>query len=222
MTTAGEGGTPTALDLLFSRETDAAETLAAEILSAPGDQDLGRALAHLPEGTRQAVAQAAANTAAGLLKVDLIEVLARGWREYLDIVSAARRTLAEPGSTELVSMVTHEIAVDQQPSVNVLVDGQRVATLHLGLTIVFDIGALLLEIGGGRLTAVRSGHCDTTVTLAFQGTDLLTRHSQVELPGAVSLRRGLSLLPAGEYPAGLDDAEQLPRPVSPAGMPQPA
>ena len=151
MTIAREGSMPTALDLLFGPDADAAEPVAGEILSPGGDQNLGRALAHLSETTRQAVVQEAANTVAALLKVDLIGLLVRGWREHRDIVSAARRTLAAPGSTELVSMSTHEVTVDQRPSVSVLVDGQRVVTLDLGLSIVFDVNALLLGISGGRL-----------------------------------------------------------------------
>ena len=202
MTTAEEGSTPTALDLLFGPDADAAETLASEILSPGGGQDLGRALAHLPETTTKAAAQEAATTTAALLKVDLIDVLVRGWREHRDIVSAARRTLAAPGSTELVSMSAHEVTLDQRPSVNVLVDGQRVATLQLGLSIVFDVNALLLGISGGRLVAVRSGRCDITATLAVQGTDLLVRHARLELPGVIPLRRGIRLLPVDEYPAG--------------------
>ena len=202
MTTAGEGSTPTALDLLFGPDADAAETLADEILSPGGDQNLGRALAHLSETTRKAAAQEAATTVAALLKVDLIGVLVRGWREHRDIVSAARRTLAAPGSTELVSMSAHEVTVDQRPSVSVLVDGQPVATLQLGLSIVFDVNALLLVISGGRLVTVRSGRCEITATLAVQGTDLLVRHAHLELPGVIQVRRGIRLLPIGEYPAG--------------------
>jgi hypothetical protein len=124
----------------------------------------------------------------------------RGWREHQDIVSAARRTLAAPGSSELVSMSSHEIRLDQRPSISVLVDGQRVATLHLGLSIVFDLNALLLGISGGRLTGVRSGRCDITASLAVQGTDLLARRAHLELPGVISLRRGIRLLPIDEYP----------------------
>ena len=202
MTTAREGSMPTALDLLFGPDADAAETLAGEILSPGGDQNLGRALAHLSETTRKAAVQEAATTVAALLKVDLIGVLVRGWREHRDIVSAARRTLAAPGSTELVSMSTHEVTVDQRPSVSVLVDGQRVATLDLGLSIVFDVNALLLGISGGKLVAVHSGRCEITATLAVQGTDLLVRHAHLELPGVIPLRRGIRLLPIGEYPAG--------------------
>ena len=201
MTTAGVGSAPTALDLLFGPDADAAEVLAGEILSPGGDQNLGRALADLSETTRKAAVQEAAVTVAALLKVDLIDALARGWREHRDIVSAARRTLAAPGSTELVSMSAHEVTVDQRPSVSVLVDGQPVATLQLGLSIVFDVNALLLGISGGRLAAVHSGRCEITATLAVQGADLLVRHAHLELPGVMSLRQGIRLLPVSEYPA---------------------
>jgi hypothetical protein len=202
MTTAGVGSAPTALDLLFGPDADAAETLSREILSPGGDQNLGRALADLSETTRKAAVQEAATTVAALLKVDLIGVLVRGWREHRDIVSAARRTLAAPGSTELVSMSAHEVTVDQRPSVSVLVDGQPVATLQLGLSIVFDVNALLLGISGGRLVTVHSGRCEITATLAVQGADLLVRRAHLELPGVMSMRRGIRLLPVSEYPVG--------------------
>ena len=210
MTTATEGSARTALDLLFGPDTDAAAALAGEILSPGGDQNLGRALAQLPGTTRKAAAQEAATTAAALLRVDLVSVLVRGWRQHRDIVSAARRTLAAPGSTELISMSSHEITLDQRPSISVLVDGQRVATLQLGLSIVFDINALLLGIHGGRLTGLRSGRCDITATLTLQGTDLLVRRAHLELPGAISLRRGIRLSPIDEYPAGGDPPDEYP------------
>jgi len=210
MTTATEGRAPTALSVLFDQDTDAAEALASEILSA-GNQNLGSALAQFPEMTRKAaVEEAAATAAAALLKVDLAGVLVRGWREHRDIVSAARRTLAAPGSAELVIVTSHQIKLDQQPSISVLVDGQRVATLQLGLSIVFDLNALLLGISGGRLTGVRSGRCDITATLAVQGTDLLNKRAHLELPGVISLRQGIRLLPVDEYPAGEDPPDEYP------------
>jgi hypothetical protein len=204
MTTAGEGSTLSGLDLLFGPDTDAAETLAGEILWPGGGQSLGRAIAHLPETTRQAAAQEAAITTAALLKVDLAGVLVRGWSEHRDIVSAARRTLAVPGSTELVGMASHEVTLDQRPSVSVLVDGHRVATLQIGLSMVFEIKVLLLGISAGRLVTIRSGRCDITATLAVQGTDLFVRHAHLELPDVLRLRRGFRLLPADAYSASED------------------
>ena len=107
-------------------------------------------------------------------------------------------------------MSSHEITLDQRPSISVLVDGQRVATLQLRLSIVFDLNALLLGISGGRLAHVRSGRCDITATLAVQGTDLLVRRAHLELPGVISLRRGIRLLPIDEYPADEDPPGEYP------------
>ena len=202
MTTAGESSTPTALDLLFGPQADAAQILAGEILSPGGDRNLNRALAHLPETTRKAAAQEAASTTAALLEVDLIGVLIQGWCVHRDVVSAARRTLAAPGSTDVVSLIGHEVTLGQRPSISVLVDGRQVATLQLGLSVVFDVNALLLAISGGRLEAVHSGSCEITVTLAVQGTDLIVRHAHLDLPGVIPIRQGIRLLPVGDYPTG--------------------
>jgi hypothetical protein len=200
MTIPAEDSVPTALDLLFGRGADAPGTLAAKLLAPGGDQELIRALAHFPETTRNAAVKAAADTAAGVLGIDVTGVLVRGWREHRDIAGAARRTLAAPGSTELVSISPHEVTLDQRPSVSVLVDGRRVASLELGVSLVFDIHAVLLGITAGRLTAVHSGRCDVTASLAAQGTDLVTRQAHLELPGVMQIRRGIRLLPIAEYP----------------------
>jgi hypothetical protein len=203
MTADREDGTLTVLDLLFGAEADvdAVRALAGEITSPGSNQAFDRALAGLPEATRKAAVQEAATAAAALLKVDLIDVLARGWREHRDIVAAARRTLTDPGSTELVSMSGHEVTLEQHPSVRVLVDGRQIATVQLGLSIVFVVTALLLGVSGGKITAVRAGNCDITVTLAVQSTELISRRTHLELPGVMSLRRGLRLLPSAEYSA---------------------
>lgn len=198
MTNPAGARSPTALDLLFE-SADPPEALAREILALGGDQTVG--LGNLPPALRATAVRETATVAAGLLQVDLIGVLAAGWREHREIVGAARRTLAAPGSTELVSMVTHQVTVAQHPSVSVLVDSRRVATLQLDLSIVFDVRALLAGISGGRLVALHSGRCDVTVTLAVQGTELLARRAHLELPGVVSVGQGLRLLPVGEYPA---------------------
>ena len=198
MTSPGGARSPTALDLLFE-SADAPEALAREILALGGGQTLG--LGSLPPSVRTTAVREAATVAAGLLQVDLVGVLVAGWREHRDIFAAARRTLAAPGSTELVSMATHQVTVGQHPSVSVLVDGRRVATLQLDLSIVFDISALLALISAGRLVGLHSGRCDVTVTLAVQGTELLARQAHLELPGVVAVGRGIRLLPEREYPA---------------------
>src|SRR5258708_37504483 len=111
----------------------------------------------LPRVTREAAVREAAAAAAVLLKADLIEVLVTGWREHRDIYSAARRTLDTPGSKELVGLAPHRITTVQQPAVGILVDGHRVHTLQLGLSVLFDVTGLVAGIHAGRLAAVHAG-----------------------------------------------------------------
>jgi hypothetical protein len=187
----------TAADLLFGSTRDAHEALARHVMSA---RTMARAFARLPRVTREAAVHEAAVAAVGLLKVDLMEVLVTGWREHRDIFSAARRTLDMPGSKELVGLAPHRITTVQQPAVSILVDGHRVHTLQLGLSIFFEVTGLVAGIHAGRLAAIHAGRGDVGVALTVHELEVLTKRSHLELPGVKSLKRGFRLLPASEYP----------------------
>jgi hypothetical protein len=197
MTTAGPDRPLTAADLLFGSSADAPGALARHIVSA--GRDLDQALRRLPRVTREAAVREAAAAAAVLLKVDLIEVLVDGWREHEDIRSAARRTLTMPGSKELVGLVPHRVNTVQQPAVSILIDGRRVHTLQLGLSVFFEVTGLVAGVSGGRLAAVHSGRGEVGVALTVYEIEVLTKRAHLELPGVVALKSGFRLLPAGEY-----------------------
>jgi hypothetical protein len=99
-----------------------------------------------------------------------------------------------PGSTELVPLAEHQITSATNPYITVFVDGYRVATIHLDLSLLFDVKALLAEIHDGRLTALHSGYCDVTATLAIDRTDVISKQASFQLPGVISLNQGIRLL----------------------------
>ncbi len=221
MTTARPDRPLTAADLLFGSSADAAEALAGQIVSVGRGRNLGRVLKHLPRVTQEAAIREAALAVAVLLKVDLIDVLMAGWREHRDIYSAARRTLATPGSKELVSLAPHRIGTVQQTTVGILVDGQRVHTLHLGLSIIFEVTSLVAGINGGRLAGLHAGRGKLGVALSIHEIEVLTKQAHLVLPGMVALRSGLPLLPGHEYPdetPGSHLSSQLPGPEHPDGQ----
>jgi hypothetical protein len=206
LATAEPGSPLTAADLLYGSTADAPKALTRQIMSAGHAQSLGQALKRLPRVTREAAAHEAALAAAVLLKVDLMDILVAGWREHRDIISAARRTLAGPGSKELVGVAPHRISTVQQPAVGILLDGRRVHTLQLGLSIIFDVTGLVAGVHAGRLAGIHAGRCEIGVALTIHEIEVLTKRAHhLELPGVKSLGSGLRLLPAGEYP----DAEHL-------------
>jgi len=128
-------------------------------------------------------------------------VLVAAWRKHQDLTAAARRTLAAPGSTELVDLAGHRVTATQEPYISILLDGHRVATIRFELTLVFDVSALLAEIHAGRLAALHSGRCGITGALAVQGIEVVSRQAHLDLPGIIPLRQGMRLLPADDYPA---------------------
>jgi hypothetical protein len=201
VTTAAPSAPHSALAVLFGPDASAEDALEQKIASDSGSTS--RALRGVPKATRNAAIRRTAVAAAGLLDVDLIDILAAGWRKYEELVAAARSTLAKPGSTEVVQLASHRVTGSQQPFVTVSVDGREVATLNLGLSVVLDVHALLADISAGRLAAVHSGRCDITATLAIEEVDVVTREAHVELPGVVALQHGIRLLPAGEYARGI-------------------
>ncbi len=208
MTSAVQDHPHTALDLLFGPGNDTPEAMARQLLSAGADGDLGRSLGNLPRATRDAAVRETTAAAAGLLNVDLFGGLVAGWRKHHDLTAAAQRTLAVPGSVELVDMAGHQISATQHPSVTVLVDGAQVATIQLGLSLVFRVNAMTAKVSAGRLVALLSGRCDLTVTLIIQGTTVLTKQAHLTLPGAIPLGQGIRLLAAHYYPASPGEAER--------------
>jgi hypothetical protein len=206
MTPALQDHPHTALDLLFGPGNDTPEALASQVLSADANRDLGQALESLPSATREAAAREVTAAAAGLLNIDLIGGLLAGWRKHHDLTAAALRTLAAPGSAELVDMAGHQITATQHPSVTVLLDGAQVATIQLGLSLIFRVTAMGARISAGRLVALHSGRCDLTAILAVQGTTVLTRQAHRTLPGVIPLGQGIRLLAAHHYPASPGEA----------------
>jgi len=82
-----------------------------------------------------------------------------------------------------------------------MVDGRQVATIRFGLTVEFDISALVAGIKAGLLVAVHAGSCDVTATLAIQGTQVQTASTHLDLPAALTVSPGIRLLPVADYPA---------------------
>ena len=196
----------TALTLLFGPAEQVLDTLTHAIVYAGTGGNLDRAVEKLPQAARDAAAREVTAATAGLLDIDLIDLLVAGWREYQDLTSAARRTLAAPGSTELVRLVTHRVSVSQQPYVAILVDGHQVATVQLSLSVVFDVSAVLARVRAGKLAGVHTGSCDITATLAIDDIDVASKKAHRDLPGEIALRHELRLLPARDYPPGENNA----------------
>lgn len=189
----------TVLALLFDSGNSTSGSLIEQVTSGLRDANLETVLDNIPAGARAAARHEIAGAVGSLLNINLADLLVEGWQKYQDLKAAASRTLEKPGSVELVELVSHQVSVEQQPSIDVLVDGRRVATVEIELSVVFRVDGMLAAISAGKLTAVHAGRCQVTAALALQGSDLVTKSAEFELPGVFKLREGIRLLPNDAY-----------------------
>lgn len=191
----------TAAALLFGPDEDKPAAIAQRLRSADLGEDIRAALDGLPPLTRETAVGQVSSAAAELLNINLADVVADGWRKHADLTAAARRTLAAPRSTDLVDLASHRVTAGQEPYVSLLVDGHRVATVRFGLSLDFEISALLAEVRAGMLVALHSGRCEVTGALAIQDINTISRQAHADIPGMIPLHEGIRLLPAHDYPA---------------------
>ncbi|MFF0413022.1 hypothetical protein ACFYUY_21590 [Kitasatospora sp. NPDC004745] len=154
---------------------------------------LGRPLARAAE-------QEVASVVQGFLGLDMIDLLAGGWRTHAALTAAARSTCAAAGSEEVVALLDHRIRSVHHPSVKVLVDGVSVGTLAVDIEVEFDLSGIIAVVRGGRLVAVRAGSCTAKAGVAVERIPVAGRQGHFDLPGGVRFRRGVVLRRCADPP----------------------
>jgi hypothetical protein len=165
----------------------------AALAEGPSAGQVRAALRDLPEATRDAALRELSAVGAGLLDLDLGDLLVMGWRKYSALTEAARRTAEAPGSEEIVDIATHRIGAAYEPKIELLVGAVRVATIDFDLRAEFAVKALTAVVSAGRLTAIESGRSETTVSLAVEGLTVATRTMESDLHLLVRVGDGIPL-----------------------------
>jgi len=160
----------------------------------------GRDLTRLTRQGRQAAEEQLASVTAGLLDLDLGDVLIYAWRTGERLVKAARETRQTPGREDVVQLGTHRITSAYNPAVELLVDGVKVHTFRFQLTVIFDIDVAALLIRDGRLAALKAGDGAVTCTLALEmpggDIELINQQREIDLHLIINIGHGIPLLPA--------------------------
>jgi len=201
---------------------NAAQPLTASAFLFDG-QDTGRALARaldehgvlgsldtalglVAQTTREAAGDQVAAVADGVLALDLGDLVVAGWRKQGQLAAAAERTAANPGTSELVELVTHRVSSIHHPYVELLVNDVRVTTVNFELDLEFEVKALVATVRAGHLVSLHSGDCDLSATLTAEDIRLASRRQQFSLPVLVRwplllhLGGGADPLPYGAKP----------------------
>ena len=198
MTTIATDHPRTTSVVLFDGSGDSRDAL-VQTLQEKGVMDsLAAALQRLSQAGRQVANQEIASVANSLVDFDLSDLVVAGWRKWSALSDAAQRTLANPGSSEVVELATHRITSVHRPSLKVLINNVQVTTLNFELEVEFVIKALSAMVREGHIVNLQSGTCDVTVTLTAEGVQLAKPNRRFEMSRLV--RWPLSLHPGDTNP----------------------
>jgi len=114
MTTVIPNQPPTTSARLFGETQDTGQALAQALDEKGVLGSLGAALQQVSQAGRQAADRQVATVAHGLLDLDLGDLVVAGWRKQAALAAAVERTIANPGSTEVVELATHRLARRQE------------------------------------------------------------------------------------------------------------
>ena len=160
----------------------------------------GGNLTNLTQQGRDAAEEQLASVTAGLLDLDLGDLLIYGWRTRERLVRAARQTRQIPGRHEVVQLGSHRITSAHNPTIDLLIDGVKVHTFRFQLTVIFDIEVAAVIIQDGRLTALKAGDGAVTCTLTLEmpggDVELVNQQRKINLHLIINIGHGIPLLPA--------------------------
>jgi hypothetical protein len=176
----------------------------AEIRQLLSEQQIvtrcGGNLTRLAQHGREAAEEQLASVTAGLLDLDLGDLLICGWRTRERLVKAALQTRQVPGRHEVVQLGTHRITSAHYPTIELLIDGVRVHTFRFQLTVIFDIEVAALIIRNGLLTALKAGDgavtCTLTLEMPGEDVELVNQQRKINLHLIINIGHGIPLLPA--------------------------
>lgn len=163
-------------------------------LQASGAADqIREQLTRFTEPTRSEAVAEVEKISADILNLDIGDVLVGALAEYAALRAAGQRTAADTEASELVELVSHEISLNNQPSIDLLVDGVPVATVHLTLSLLIDVQAMTATVRAGRLTALRVGRCDVRASISVEGTTVASKQGELRLPVSLPVGSGIPL-----------------------------
>lgn len=153
---------------------------------------VGRGLETLDSRTRTMLDRELATVVGRLLDLDLADMLVAGWRTHKALGEAGQRSLATaPYGEELVELARHTVTSTHTPRVDLLLNGVRVTTVEVVITITFAVDALVAVVRSGRLVGIRSGHCLAKLVVVLEGVPVAARERDFDAPLLVRLGDGV-------------------------------
>lgn len=150
----------------------------------------------LSAATFEAVDRQIAAVVGDLLELDFGDVLIACWRTRRSLLEAAERTLAAPGSRELVDLAKHRGRVTYEPHVDLLLNGVRLHTFEFTVAVGLETISLAAVLNRGALVEMQGGRCVATATLTLDGAQVRRKEHRFDPALILSLSPGVPIASA--------------------------
>ena len=188
-----DGGLPRTFDLRgFLFGEDARHQIRSALDAQPPVTPETPGLRQITDGTRALLLHELAEDADAFLDVDVVEVLATGWRKMQALTAAARDSL-DSDEVHIVALTSHRVQGRWEPRVEVVLAGRVVTRVPFELEVTFDVDGLSASIADGRLVQVDVVRCDLTATFSAEDCLLAKRRAAFDPHLAIPLGEGVVL-----------------------------
>jgi hypothetical protein len=153
-----------------------------------------RRLRLLTRVARAALAEELIGALRAVLGDTMADVLVAGWSTHETVLAAADETRAHPGSESVVSLADHRLSRAESPSIDLVVDGVRLATLTAQLALTVEVAGAVAFVRDGRLMRVRTTAPSVRASLELEGVLLREDRARLDITGELDLGNGVDLV----------------------------
>ncbi|HEX5202295.1 hypothetical protein ACFQS1_37580 [Paractinoplanes rhizophilus] len=154
-------------------------------------------LGGLTPAARKALLTEVGEEAAKVLDLGIDDIFRGVWDKYKQLLDAAERTAAAPGSVEAVPLLDRRMSFEDGPGVEVRIADLPPFTIPVVIALEITVHGLSAVVGNALLKAVRAGSADVTGTLTIAGQLVAEQQATIDLPGVLRFGEGI---PLGEPP----------------------
>jgi len=170
----------------------------------PGSEEYEEILADLPmDQVEESIGKSQANLkipiVAGLLlkaiattlEIPLWDVIEKAWTEGHLFEKYFDPENYKPDELISISLKDHEISSEHHPSIDLVLNGKKIASIPLLLAVRLKLEGAILNIRGGQVLDIQAGYIQGSADLGLLGQTLFTRETEkMELPGTIRFSQG--------------------------------
>jgi hypothetical protein len=140
------------------------------------------------------VRERVASEAQTLLNLNVVDVLLRAWKQYLEIEQYADPQKYPPTKRIPVPLATHTLQSVHHPSLEILLKGQKIGSLESDLEFSLLLEGFVLQIENAKVMEIQTGEANGKGSLSLATVSLWEQEMKpLHFPGHITFGNGIPL-----------------------------